>query len=241
MEFAAHQVVGGGDAVQAFHFRWPWQAANTGFAHQHGNQALAHLKFHTDRQLRMNPARAVGLPGRDVDFGDQLGEPPATHLSWRPVFLFAIARATDTEKSAAKLGPVARLDKTVDYRVDPFGPGRSSPKSLAAIFDISASVSRLPNSFLRLGELCSFRRGHPGSFASIDRSIDLILAHPAMQSCRAHAELNSRSRDGFAGAHEGDCSQSKLGGEWSRHGGSLSKEGPNPHAVSGNQTVGQVR
>ena len=83
MKLAVHQVIGGGDAVQPFHFRWPWKAADAGFTHQHGNQALAHLKFHTDRQLRMDPAGAVGLPGRDVDFVDQTDEPQATHLSGR--------------------------------------------------------------------------------------------------------------------------------------------------------------
>ena len=36
---------------------------------------FSHLKFHAERQLRMNPAGAVGLPGRDVDFADQTGEP----------------------------------------------------------------------------------------------------------------------------------------------------------------------
>ena len=52
-----------------------------------------------------------------------------------------IAGAADPEESAALLGPVAGLDEVVDYRVNPFGPGRSSPRSFAAIFSISTSVS----------------------------------------------------------------------------------------------------
>ena len=56
------QVIGCGDPMQPLHLCRPGKAANTGFAHQYGHQALAHLKFHTDRQLRMNPAGSVGLP-----------------------------------------------------------------------------------------------------------------------------------------------------------------------------------
>ena len=46
-----------------------------------------------------------------------------------------------------------------------------------------------------------------------------------MQCCRAHAELDGRSGDGFAGSHERDSAQTELGGKWSWHEGSLSKEG----------------
>ena len=69
----------------------------------------------------------------------------------------------------------------------------------------------LPTSFLRLGQPCSIRRDYPGSFALIN----LILAHPFMKFCCAHAELLGRGRDGFAGSHERECSQAELGGEWS--------------------------
>ena len=83
MKRAAHQVIGGGDPMQPFHFRWPWKVANAGFPHQNSHQALAHRRFHADRQLRMDPAGAVGLPGRDVDSVDQTGEPQAALLSGR--------------------------------------------------------------------------------------------------------------------------------------------------------------
>ena len=79
MELAAHQVVGGSDSVESLHLCRPREAADTSFAHQDGHQTLAHLKFHTDRQLRMNPARAVGLPGRVMDLADQPGEPHPSH------------------------------------------------------------------------------------------------------------------------------------------------------------------
>ena len=104
---------------------------------------FSHLNFHADRQLRMDPAGTIGLPGRDMDFADQTGEPEAPHLSGRywPVFISVVAGAAHSEEPAAQLGPVASLDKAVDYRVNPFGPGRSSPRSLAAIFSISTSVS----------------------------------------------------------------------------------------------------
>ena len=138
-----HQIIRGGDAVQPFHFRRPRQAANAGFAHQNGHQTLAHLKFHPDRQLRMHPARTVGLPGRDMDFADQTSEPEAPHLRgrYRSVFVSVIAGAAHSEEPATQFGPVAGLDEVVDTSVNPFGPGRSSPRSFAAIFKISTSVS----------------------------------------------------------------------------------------------------
>lgn len=97
---------------------------------------FSHLKFHADRQLRMNPAGTIGLPGRDMDFADQTSEPEAPYLGGRywPVFVSVVAGAADPKKSAALLGPVADLYEVVDCRVNPFGPGRSSPRSFAAIF-----------------------------------------------------------------------------------------------------------
>lgn len=143
MELAAHQVVGGGDSVESLDLCRPWEAADTGFTHQDGHQTLAHLKLHTDRQLSMNPARAVGLPGRVMDLADQPGEPHPSHLGgrYRPVLVSVISGTAYAEQSAAQLDPVAGLDEVVDYRVNPFGPGRSSPRSFAAIFNIATSVS----------------------------------------------------------------------------------------------------
>ena len=83
MKPPAQKVIGGGDPMQQFHFRWPWKVADAGFTHQNSHQALAHRKFHADCQLRMDPAGAVGLPGRDVDSVDQTGEPQAALLSGR--------------------------------------------------------------------------------------------------------------------------------------------------------------
>ena len=64
----------------------------------------------------MDPAGAVGLPGRDLDFVDQTGEPQTTHLRGRcrQVIVFEIAEAAHFEKSATQLGPVARLNEVVD-------------------------------------------------------------------------------------------------------------------------------
>ena len=102
--------------MQPFHFRRPRQAADAGFAHQDGHQALAHLNFHADRQLGVNPAGTIGLPGRDMDFADQTSEPEAPHLGgrYRSVFISVVAGAAHSEESAALLGPVAGLDEVVD-------------------------------------------------------------------------------------------------------------------------------
>lgn len=54
--FVVHQVIGGGNAVQVFHLRWPAQAAHAGSAHQDGHQALDDLAFYVGRRLGVNPA-----------------------------------------------------------------------------------------------------------------------------------------------------------------------------------------
>ena len=216
MELAVHQVIGGGNAMQAFHFRGPRKAANAGFAHQNSHQTLAHLKFHADRQLRMHPAGTIGLPGRDMDFVDQSSEPKAPHLGGRywPVFVSVVAGAAHSEESAALLGPVADLDKVVNYRVNPFGPGRSSPEELRGDLQYLDFCFELPDPLFSFRQLGGFRRSYPGSFAAVD----LILAHPFMKCCCAHAKLHGRSGDGFAGSHKSDRSQTELGREWSWHG-----------------------
>ena len=116
MELAAHHVVGGGDSVESLDLCRPWEAADTGFTHQDGHQTLAHVKFHPDRQLSMNPARAVGLPGRVMDLADQPGEPHPSHLGgrYRPVLVSVISGTAYAEQSAAQLDPVAGLDEVVD-------------------------------------------------------------------------------------------------------------------------------
>ena len=116
MELPVHQVISRGDSMEPFHFRWPREAADAGFAHQDSHQALAHLDFHADRQLGVNPAGTIGLPGRDMDFADQTSEPQTSHLGrrQRPVFVSVIAGAADSEEAAALLGPVAGLDEVVN-------------------------------------------------------------------------------------------------------------------------------
>jgi hypothetical protein len=106
VKLAVHQIIGGGDPMQPLHSRWAGKAAEATFTHQNSHQALAHLKFPTDRQLRMDSAGAVGSPGHNLDFVDQTGEPEAAHLSgrYRPVFVSVIAGRADTEKSAAQFG-----------------------------------------------------------------------------------------------------------------------------------------
>ena len=44
MELAAHQVVGGGDTVQAINFPRPRKAAGTGFTHRDGGQTFFSLE-----------------------------------------------------------------------------------------------------------------------------------------------------------------------------------------------------
>ena len=140
-----------------FTFAGPGKATDAGFAHQDSHQTLFSLELScrssARRESGVNPAGTIGLPGRDMDFADQTSEPQTSHLGrrQRPVFVSVIAGAADSEEAAALFGPVASLDEVVDYRVNPFGPGRSSPRSFAAVFKISTSVSCLPDSLLRLG------------------------------------------------------------------------------------------
>ena len=75
---------------------------------------FSHPKFHADRQLCVNPAGTIGLPGRDMDFADQTNKPEAPHLGGRSWPVFVVAGAAHPEKPAALSGPVADLDKAVD-------------------------------------------------------------------------------------------------------------------------------
>ena len=153
MEFAVHQVIGGGDAVQPFHFRRPRQATDAGFTHQDGHQTLAHLNFHADRQLGVNPAGTIGLPGRDMDFADQTSEPQTSHLGgrYRSVFISVVAGAADSEEAAALLGPVAGLDEVVDDLSESFWAGTIFPEELRGDLQDFNFCFELPNSLLRLG------------------------------------------------------------------------------------------
>jgi hypothetical protein len=198
---------------------------------------FSHLNFHADRQLRVNAPRAVGLPRRDKDFVDQTGKPEAPHLRRRkwPVFVSVIAGAADPEESAALLGPVAGLDEVVDYQVNPFGPGRSSPRSFAAIFNISTSVSSYRIRFFALassavsGGLTPGRsprsiwswRTQPGSAAALTPSwpAAVVMALPARTSATARRRNSAGNGRGMDEA---------------------SQRRPDLHPKSGNQTVGHV-
>ena len=111
-----HQVIGGSDAVQRFTFAGPGRPRMPALLIRTATRRFSHLNFHADRQLGVNPAGTIGLPGRDMDFADQTSEPEAPHLGgrYRPVFISVVAGAAHSEESAALLGPVAGLDEVVN-------------------------------------------------------------------------------------------------------------------------------
>lgn len=94
--------------------------------------------------MRSKPlAKCSRIASPVASASDQSDQPLPAHLSGRrdAVPVFVIARAADAEKTAADFGPVARLHQSVGYRVNPFGPGRSSPSSFTATLKTSTSVS----------------------------------------------------------------------------------------------------
>ena len=143
VEFAVDEVVCGRNAVQPFHLRRPGKSGNPGIAHQNGDEPLADPNIHSEGEFRVHAPGTIGLPRGRVNLPDQSGQPLPAHLrrGQNAVLVFVIAGAADAEKPAADFGPVARLHQRVDYRVNPFGPGRSSPSSFAATFRISTSIS----------------------------------------------------------------------------------------------------
>lgn len=143
VEFAMNEVVGGRHPVRPFDLRRSGKSGDPGMTHQNGDEPLADPNAHSEGEFRVNAPGTIGLPGGRVNLPDQPGQPLLAHLSRREdaVLVFVVAGAADAEKPAADFGPVARLHQGVDYRVNPFGPGRSSPRSFAATFRISTSVS----------------------------------------------------------------------------------------------------
>ena len=113
---------------------------------------FSHLKFHPDRQLRMHPARTVGLPGRDMDFVDQTSEPNAPHLRgrYRSVFVSVIAGAAHSEEPATQFGPVAGLDEVVNYLSESFWAGTIFPEELRGDLQDFNFCFELPDSLIRL-------------------------------------------------------------------------------------------
>lgn len=129
--------------MQPSHLRRPRKSSDPGLAHQDSDEPLADPNTHPEREFRMHAPGTIGLPASRVNLPDQPGQPLPTHLSRRQdaILVFVIASAADAKKPAADFGPVARLHEGLDYRVNPFGPGRSSPSSFAATFRNSTSVS----------------------------------------------------------------------------------------------------
>ena len=131
-----------------------------------------------------------------MDFVDQTREPQTSHLRgrYRPVSRSVIAGAAHPQKPAALLSPVAGLDEVVDYRVNPFGPERASPRSFAPIFKISTSASSCRIRFFALVSSAVSGVLYPWPFASID----LVLAHPFMECGCANPKLDGGGHDGVS-------------------------------------------
>ena len=172
------QIISGRNTVQALHFRGSWKSGNAGLTNQHSDESLTDPDLHAERELSVHPTGAVGLSGRRIDLADQPGEPLPTHLRWRerPVLVSVIPGTADPEEPAADFDPIARLNEDIDYRVNPFGPGRTSPRSFAAIFKISTSSSSCEDPFFRLRQLDTLRGCDPRTLAPVD----LVLTDPVM-------------------------------------------------------------
>ncbi|EPR77198.1 Long-chain-fatty-acid--CoA ligase [Leifsonia rubra CMS 76R] len=142
-EFAVDEIIGGRNTMQSLHFRRPGKPGDPGLAHQHSYEPLANPDPHPESKFGMHPPGTVGLAGRRVNFPNQTGQSLTAHLRRRDgsVLVSVVARAADPQKSAADFGPIASLNEDIAYRVNAFGPGRSSSRSFAAIFRISTSDS----------------------------------------------------------------------------------------------------
>jgi hypothetical protein len=143
MELAVDEIIGGRNTVQALHFRGPRKSGDAGLTHQNGHESLADSDPHPEGELSVHPPGTIGLPRSRMNLSDQPSEPLPAHLRSRerPALVSVIAGTADPEEPTAHFDPIARLNEDIDYRVNPFGPGRTSPNSFAATFRISTSVS----------------------------------------------------------------------------------------------------
>ena len=105
VELAIHQVGRGRDAPQSLHAGRPRQPLDSGQAHENRHQSLADADTHAQRQLGMNPPRAVGATGSDVDLADQPGQPlPAQGVLERDGPAGVVIRSTQRQPQFAVSG-----------------------------------------------------------------------------------------------------------------------------------------
>ena len=131
-----------------------------------------------------------------MNLTDEPRQPLPTHLSRRKRSLLVLVatEAADYEQVAALLDPMSCLNEGIDHRVNPLGPGRSSPNSFDVFFRITTSSSN-----------CQIR-----FFASASSTLSGFVI-PGL----THTELASGRGDWFTGPRERDRLPPELDREWS--------------------------
>ena len=81
VELAVDQVVRCGDPLKSLDSGWAWKATDSGASHEDGDEPAGARNVHSDGELGVDAAVAVGAAGGDVDLPDQAGQPAAAQLS----------------------------------------------------------------------------------------------------------------------------------------------------------------
>lgn len=75
------QFVRRGDPLESLDSGWAWKATDSGASHEDGDEPVGARNVHSDGELGVDAAVAVGAAGSDVDLPDQAGQPAAAQLS----------------------------------------------------------------------------------------------------------------------------------------------------------------
>ena len=120
--------------------------------------------------------------------------------------------------------------------MNPFGPGRSSPRSFAAIFKISTSVSSCRIRFFAFDSSAVSGVVIPcRSPRSIWSWRTQLCSAPALTpSCTAAVVMGFPARTSATARRRNSAGNGRGMDE-------ASQRRPNPHTVAGNQTIGQVK
>lgn len=147
VELAVDQVVRCGDSLESLDSGGAWKATDSGASHEDGDEPAGARNVHSDGELGVDAAVAVGAAGGDVDLPDQTGQPAAAQLSGtgRALSVPVIALTGDAQQAAAGARGCPGVDESVDHRVRPFGatpPSSSSHVAARRRIAISCSSCR---------------------------------------------------------------------------------------------------
>ena len=118
MELAVDQVVGGDDAAQPLDPSRAGQPVDAGLCHEHRHGALADGHAHSERELGMDAAVAVGAARGHVDLADQPGQPRASQLRLRGRCAFGevVVLPRHAEHPAGTVDRNPGVSETLDHR-----------------------------------------------------------------------------------------------------------------------------